>query len=158
MILAMEFDAHQPALSSVCVFCCNHEKINCLACHGRVQYTTAHNFWCLETVCADECVCEWVRKSFISIRLRLKGTHERSWFYEWADFLEVNNFMDLRNHFSFSLHQIYFYSLRGWGWKDVIILLYMRIWCTIELTSPRQFLHHIFFSFIWYLKWWRDGW
>ena len=39
-----EFNALQPALSSVCVFCCNHEKINCLACHGRVQYTTVHNF------------------------------------------------------------------------------------------------------------------
>ena len=50
-------------------------------------------------VCADECAYVWVKK--FKYPLAFEHSRDDDKAYEWADFLEVNNFMDLRNHFSF---------------------------------------------------------
>ena len=64
------FDLQQSLLRAACIFCRNHEKINCLACHARI---TGY-IYCVEAeiVCAyeSECVAMNVPKPpLVSVRM-----------------------------------------------------------------------------------------
>ena len=107
------FGCLQRDLPSVCIFCYNHEKINCLAWHARVLHMNCAE---VEIVCAYECeyVCVCVQEK--KFKYPLASECMGLWMSGISGSKQL--YRILGTIFLFN-------TRRGVGWIYVIVLLYM---------------------------------